>query len=156
MKQLIQLLIFLFVSATTIAGDIPVIKMSEMVKAGHIVVKPSIEYQIDFTGYEVPSDTKLLVIHVLDSPKSHYYYQPLLSAEFYILRFFFRQAAHLVQGDIRQLALPIYPEAHDMSFQFYIADESAGWKAHHHWSIPGHRLFHSQGGLQEKRVHRSE
>ena len=31
----------------------------------------------DLNGYEIPKEAKLLIFHVLDSPKSHYYYQEI-------------------------------------------------------------------------------
>ncbi len=77
MKQFILFLAVILLHSIVVANEDNVILMSDTVKAGHVVVKPSTEYQIDFNGYKVPKEAKLLIFHILDSPKSHYYYQEI-------------------------------------------------------------------------------
>jgi hypothetical protein len=64
-----------------LANDAIVIKMSDIQKVGNVVVKPSAEYYVDLSGYKIPKEAKLIIFHVLDSPKSHYYYQEIKSGK---------------------------------------------------------------------------
>jgi hypothetical protein len=77
MKNLLAVLIVSVFHSTCFADGDNLIKMSETVKAGSVVVKPSTEYEVDLSGYEVPKNAKLMIIHVLASPMSHYYYQEI-------------------------------------------------------------------------------
>ncbi len=77
MKKLIITLIILILHSVAVANEDTVIRLSEVVKIGNIVVKPSTKYDVDLSGYEVPKAAKLLIFHVLDSPKSHYYFQEI-------------------------------------------------------------------------------
>lgn len=77
MKKLIVILITLVIHPVAVADEDAVIRLSEVVKVGNVVVKPGAEYEVDFSGYVVPEEAKLLVFHVLDSPWSHYYYQEI-------------------------------------------------------------------------------
>lgn len=77
MKKLIVTLIILILHSIAAANEDAVIRLSEVVKVGNVVVKPSTEYDVDFSGYEMPKEAKLLIFHVLDSPKSHYYFQEI-------------------------------------------------------------------------------
>ena len=77
MKKIIIILTVILLHSIAVANEGNVIKMSDAVKAGHVVVKPSAEYQVDLTGYSVPKEANLIIFHVLDSPKSHYYYQEI-------------------------------------------------------------------------------
>lgn len=52
--------------------------MAEAVQTGSVVVKPGREYQVDLAGYMLPKEAKLVAIHVLGSPMSHYYYQKII------------------------------------------------------------------------------
>ena len=77
MKKLILTLTVLILHSIAAANEDTVIRLSEVVKVGNVVVKPGKEYVVDFSGYEVPSEADLLILHVLDSPKSNYYFQEL-------------------------------------------------------------------------------
>ncbi len=77
MGKSVNIFLFIFCCSIAVANERNVIRMTEIVKAGHVVVKPKAEYNIDLAGYEKPDDAKLLIFHVLDSPRSHYYYQEL-------------------------------------------------------------------------------
>ncbi len=77
MKKHIIILVILFLHSIAVANEDSVMKVSDIVKIGNVVVKPSIEYDIDLSGYEIPKEAELIIFHVLDSPKSHYYYQEI-------------------------------------------------------------------------------
>lgn len=77
MKKRIIMLIILILPSIAVGSEGTVIKMSEIVKIGNVVVKHSTEYDIDLSGYKIPKEAKLLIFHVLDSPKSHYYFQEI-------------------------------------------------------------------------------
>ena len=68
--------------SVALANDAIVIKMSDIQKIGNVVVKPSTEYYVDLSGYKIPKEAKLIIFHVLDSPKSHYYYQEIKPGKF--------------------------------------------------------------------------
>lgn len=77
MKKLLATLILFFLHSIATANEDAVIRLSEAVEVGNVVVKPSKEYVVDFGGYEVPREANLLIFHVLDSPRSNYYYQEI-------------------------------------------------------------------------------
>ena len=77
MKKIILILIMLLLNSIVLADDIIEIKMSEVQKKGHVVVKPSKEYYVDLRGYTIPAEAELIIFHVMDSPRSHYYYQEI-------------------------------------------------------------------------------
>ena len=77
MKKLILILVILILHSIVVANEGTVLRMSEIVKVGNVVVKPSTEYDVDLNGYEILKEAKLLILHVLDSPKLHYYYQEI-------------------------------------------------------------------------------
>ncbi len=77
MKKIIFILLFLLLHSLAIADDGVEIKMSEVHKAGHVVIKPSTEYRVNLEGYKIPEEAKLVIFHVLESPRSHYYYQQI-------------------------------------------------------------------------------
>jgi hypothetical protein len=77
MKKIIIFLIVILLPSIVEANENIEIKMSDAVKVGNVVVKPSTEYIVDLTGYKIPKEAKLIIFHVLDSPKSHYYYQKI-------------------------------------------------------------------------------
>ena len=76
MKKLIATLIVLIHSIAS-ANEAVVIMLSEAIEVGSVVVKPSKEYIVDISGYEVPKEADLLIFHVLDSPMSNYYFQKI-------------------------------------------------------------------------------
>ena len=73
------MLLTLVLHSTTSADQTTVIRLSEAAKVGHVIVKPGAEYEVDLSGYKVPQEAKLLVLHVLDSPRSHYYFQEIIN-----------------------------------------------------------------------------
>ena len=77
MKKIILILIIMLLNSIALADDAIEIKMSEVQKKGHVVVKPSNEYYVNLSGYNLPEEAKLIIFHVLDSPRSHYYYQEI-------------------------------------------------------------------------------
>ena len=77
MKKTILFLVMMFLHSIVVANENVVIKMTDTLEAGSIVVKPSNEYYVDLSGYKIPEDAKLIIFHVLDSPISHYYYQEI-------------------------------------------------------------------------------
>ncbi len=81
MGKIIYIIVLIIICSFAVANESNVMRMSEIIKAGHVVIKPNAEYDIDLTRYKIPSDAKLLVFHVLDSPKSHYYYQKLMAGK---------------------------------------------------------------------------
>ncbi len=81
MGKIIYIIVLIIICSFAVANESNVMRMSEIIKAGHVVIKPNAEYDIDLTRYKIPSDAKLLVFHVLDSPKSHYYYQELTAGK---------------------------------------------------------------------------
>ncbi len=77
MKKIITMMAILFLHSVAVANEGTVIRMSKVAKVGNVVVEPSAEYDIDFSNYEIPKEAKLVIFHVLDSPRSHYYYQEI-------------------------------------------------------------------------------
>jgi len=77
MKKIIIFLVLILLPSIVVANEVNVIKMSDIVKVGNVVVKPSTGYIVDLTGYKIPIEAKLIIFHVLDSPQSHYYYQEI-------------------------------------------------------------------------------
>lgn len=77
MKKIIIILIIALVNSSALSNDGIEIKVSDVQKVGNVVVKASNEYYVNLTGYNVPKEAKLIIFHVLDSPKSHYYYQEI-------------------------------------------------------------------------------
>ena len=77
MKKIILILIITLLNSMALADDVIEIKMSEVQKKGHVVVKPNEEYYVNLSGYNVPAEAKLIIFHVMDSPQSHYYYQEI-------------------------------------------------------------------------------
>ena len=82
MKKIIIIFVVILLSSIVVANEGNVIKMSDIVKVGNVVVKPSTEYHVDLTGYKIPKGAKLIIFHVLDSPMSHYYYQEIKPGKF--------------------------------------------------------------------------
>ena len=81
MKKIIITLSIMLLHSIALANDAIVIKMSDIQKVGNVVVKPSTEYYVDLSGYKIPKEAKIIIFHVLDSPKSHYYYQEIKSGK---------------------------------------------------------------------------
>ena len=77
MKRIILILITVLINAIALADDVIEIKMSDVQKKGHVVVKPGEEYYVNLVGYKIPEEAKLIIFHVMDSPRSHYYYQEI-------------------------------------------------------------------------------
>ena len=77
MKKIIAILLVMFLHSLASANGEVEINISEAQKAGHVVVKPSNAYSFSLDGYKIPKDAKLITLHVLDSPRSHYYYQDI-------------------------------------------------------------------------------
>lgn len=77
MKKMIIFLITMMVNSIALADDVIEINLSEIQKKGHVVVKPGKEYYVDLKGYTIPAEAELIIFHVMDSPRSHYYYQEI-------------------------------------------------------------------------------
>lgn len=77
MKKMIAFLVVILLHSIAVADEGYVIKMSDAVESGNVVVKPNSIYSIDLTGYKIPKEANLIIFHVLDSPMSHYYYQEI-------------------------------------------------------------------------------
>ena len=82
MKKIIIIFVVILLPSIVVANEGNEIKMSDIVKVGNVVVKPSTEYLVDLTGYKIPKEAKLIIFHVLDSPRSHYYYQEIKPGKF--------------------------------------------------------------------------
>ena len=82
MKKIVIIFVVILLPYIVVANEGNEIKMSDTVTVGHIVVKPSTEYLVDLTGYKIPKEAKLIIFHVLDSPRSHYYYQEIKPGKF--------------------------------------------------------------------------
>jgi hypothetical protein len=79
-KVVVASLVLAWVSAT-VANEGTVIRLSEVIDVGNVVVKPGTEYIVDLSGYEVPQEARLIIFHVLGTPRSHYYYQEIESGK---------------------------------------------------------------------------
>ncbi len=77
MKRLLLFIILLSTALVARADSPATIVFSEGVDAGFLEITPAEQYSVDLTDYPVPTDTKLLILHVRSSPMSHYYFQPL-------------------------------------------------------------------------------
>jgi hypothetical protein len=82
MKKIIIIFVVILLPSIVVANEGNEIKMSDIVKVGNVVVKPRTEYLVDLTGYKIPKEAKLIIFHVLDSPRSHYYYQEIKPGKF--------------------------------------------------------------------------
>ena len=77
MKKISLILIAVLINAIALADNVIEINMSDVQDKGHVVVKPGKEYSVNLSGYKIPEEAKLIIFHVMDSPRSHYYYQEI-------------------------------------------------------------------------------
>ncbi len=82
MQKLTIVLAILLLHAVAIASEDTVIKMSEAVKTGNIVLKPGVEYVVDLTGHAIPKDANLIALQIFGSQTLHYYYQEIRPEKF--------------------------------------------------------------------------
>ena len=85
MKKISLILIAVLINAIALADDVIEIKMSDVQDKGHVFVKPGKEYYVNLSGYKIPEEAKLIIFHVMDSPRSHYYYQKIKPEKFVYL-----------------------------------------------------------------------
>ncbi len=76
-KKIIPTVFILLFHSISFAKEPIELKISEIENIGHVVVKPASEYLVNLEGYSIPKEANLIIFHVLNSPKSHYYFQEI-------------------------------------------------------------------------------